>query len=200
MAQETSYLTVCEPKARTHDYPKRYMHGAVRARCTRLTNVTEMSDVSTPWSRSCGVPTLRRHAAPVVWKRNTQRKDGKKKTQLDPTRDNTPIHHRSRGDSTSLHSDSSQHRTHTHTHARTAALQRVQAQSIQQPMSAPPLTSYSVCSCVCVCVSLHWYPHILFIYMRAREHSVSGRRDKGLLYFSPFASVWMNVSNCVCVL
>lgn len=88
----------------------------------------------------------------------------------------------------------------THTHARTAALQRVQAQSIQQPMSAPPLTIYSVYSCVCVCVSLHWYPHILFIYMQVHEHSVSGRRDKGLLYFIPFACVWMNVCNCVCVL
>lgn len=67
-------------------------------------------------------------------------------TQLDLTSDNTPIHHHAHGDSTSLHSDSSEQSTHTYTHA--VVLKRAQTHTIQLPMSASP----PICVlCVCVC-------------------------------------------------
>lgn len=61
--------------------------------------------------------------------------------------------------------------------------------------ASPPIGYLSVC--VCVCSTMCLYPHILFICMRAHERSVSGRRDKGLLYFSlSLVCEWMCASVC----
>lgn len=77
----------------------------------------------------------------------------KKKTQLDLTRDNTPIHHRSRGDSTSLHSDSSQRRTHTRTHS--GVTKSTSAKHTTTHVSTSSNQLQRLFLCVCVCVSLH---------------------------------------------
>lgn len=89
-----------------------------------------------------------------------------------------------------LHRESaSLHRDGSHMHE--TLLQRVQAQS----HTTTHVSYQAVTLCVCVLTLISTY----IIHLHASVWTLSGRRDKGLLYFSPFAPPWMDARSSSCL-